>query len=242
MKAYVLVNPANNRLVNDEIPNYPSCLPKYRITYGPNTAMGITAPEWYKNNLKGNKPKSVKDAGYCAYLGHLKGLLMHLSTNPKEDLLILEDDVRFYSKFNEYFKNFMNMVPSNWDAIYIDGWPKSNIGTEVAPNVIKVKKAYGLSCIILKASTVKLLVDAITEGGSKFGLQVDVALAELIGDGTITAYMPIIKFAYQKKCKSEHFNAIRDRNKGSYRYFNYININGDLVSNSDEDLKRYEDK
>ena len=70
LKAYVLVNPHNNRLTDNKIQNYPECLPEYRVVFGPSIEDGIVAPVWYN---QGTSP-DVNNRGYCAYLGHFNAI------------------------------------------------------------------------------------------------------------------------------------------------------------------------
>ena len=178
LKAYVLVNPHNNRLTDNKIQNYPECL---------------------------------------------------------------EDDVAFDPNFNEYYQNFIKMVPDDWDAIYFGGMPTEDAPIEVSPNVLRPGCIVGLECTILRNSMARYLLGVLTFSGRKRITQVDVTLAHLSKGKVIKVYMPVIKIAHQVAGYSAHFNKVdTDRNSGSFRYFDYIDINGEKRHNSDEDLKRYE--
>lgn len=243
MKAYVLVNPANNRLVDNKIPNYPSCLPDYKVIYGYNSSMSIPLPHWFVN---GGRSQSVRVRlnGYCAYLGHLQGLLSHRDNYPDEDLLILEDDVTFDSNFEEYYKNFMSRVPDDWDAIYLGGWPvpQPPLPKEVAPGVIHPYRMHGLECAILRPSAVNKLLDVILPDYRKDIYQVDVTLANLNASGVIKTYMPLVHIASQGRGFSAHLDRHINRDTGRWRYFTYIALDGTLKNNKDSDLDIYKDK
>lgn len=242
MKAYVLVNPANNRLVDGKIPNYPSCLPDYKVIYGYCSNMGIKLPNWFVNGGRSQSAK-VRLNGYCAYLGHLQGLLSHMDNYPEEDLLIMEDDVEFDHNFEEYYKNFMAMVPDDWTAIYIGGWPVArSLPKEVVPGVIKPSRMHGLECAILKPEAIKKVLNTIMPDGRRDIYQVDVTIANLNAAGAITTYMPLVHIASQGRGYSAHLDRHINRDIGDWRYFNYIALDGTVKRNQDSDLELYKNK
>lgn len=239
MRAYVLVNPLNNRLKDNKIPGYPTCLPEYAVIYGPTSDMGITPYERYRNgSINTRQSYDVCCSGYCAYLGHLKALLSHLDNYPDEDLLIMEDDVQFNKNFDTYYKNFMKKVPDDWDAIYFGGWCRGT-AAEVVPDVLKLTGIHGLECTLLRAPTVKLLVNELIPTKNKGGRQVDITLSEMTSANSITTYRPIVPFAMQPPNYSAH---IKKRINRTRHYFEkYINIEGKLIASSSNDYDRYKD-
>ena len=53
-------------------------------------------------------------------LSHKK-IIQYSYINNLSNICILEDDVVFKNNFHEDFKRFINMVPNNWDMIYLCG-------------------------------------------------------------------------------------------------------------------------
>lgn len=242
MKAYVLVNPANNRLINGKIPNYPKSLPEYKVIYGINKHSGILLPEWFMNAARDYQSSTIKLNGYCAYLGHLIGLLSHLDNYPDEELLILEDDVVFDKNFDEYYRNFRKMVPDDWEVLNLGGWPKAGGPIEVVPNVVLHKRVYGLECVILKPSAIQKLVALLLPDYKRKIMQVDVQIAELSAATKLKVYSPITRFAHQQTGFSAHFERLTRRASITVSYPVYTDINGNKVQASANDLKRYKDK
>lgn len=239
MKAYVLVNPVNNRLLDNKIPTYPSCLPDYKIINGFTASMNIDTPGWFRESY-GERQKRH----YCALLGHIRGILSHYDNYPDEELLVMEDDVVFEPKFDEYYRNFMKMVPDDWDAIYFGGWFSSGVPKEVVPNVLSARNCmlHGAECILLSPKLVAKLHDKYSHASNEIRKQFDNELAHWAKKGYINSYKAIGNMAHQAIGFSAISQRLTDHNCVRYSTFNYIDINNEPAVASAEDLKRYEDK
>lgn len=244
MKAYVLVNPNNNRLVDNKIPTYPSILPKYSVIYGPTADTITEIPDWYIEYH--GCPEIKRRNGYCAYLGHTNAIIDHYKNYPNEPLLVMEDDVEFIPNFNEYYSNFMKMVPDNWDAIYLGGWySKSSRPVEKVPNVLKPSSLgyiFGAECIILSPKLIKLLDSYLKYTPITERLQFDGMLACWSKKNIINTYSPIVMFAHQKPGFSAVAGKIMDRDCNINNFTTYIAINNTLRTANKADLARYRDK
>ena len=242
MKAYVLVNPNNNRLVDNKIPTYPSILPTYDIVFGPTSDTVGPVPDWYIEHH--GCRDAIRKRGYCAYVGHMTAICNHYAKYPDEDLLVMEDDVVFEPNFNEYYRNFMKMVPQNCDAIYFGGWYFDNTPTEIVPNVLKPdNKGYifGAECILLNSRLIKLIVTYYNAPVVDDRVQFDSMLANWTKNNIIKTYTPITMFAHQSAGFSAVLNRTIDRDCNKNNIVNYYSIDGNILTSSKEDLKRYKD-
>ena len=242
-KAYVLVNPYNNRLVDNKIPTYPSCLPEYDVRWGYTLDDNLDVPNWYREH-RGCRDNEKRKRGYCAFLGHMHSIEAHYKKYPNANLIIMEDDVEFDPNFNEYYANFMKMVPDDWDAIYFGGWYGKGNPDEVVPNVLKVNitcRLYGAECILLHARLVKRLVDFLHGEDHAPGLQLDGTLADWAQQDIIKTYTPITTFAHQQICFSAIANKITDRNCSRHSVVEYKSLDGTNKISSNDDLFRYRD-
>jgi len=91
--------------------------------------------------------------------------IFEISKNKDGDsLIIIEDDCVFSKDFNEYLKNFMESVPSDWDMLYFGGNHNTHMGTEnpekINEFVVKVSNTYSAHCVVLKKD---LFFDFINE-------------------------------------------------------------------------------
>lgn len=96
--------------------------------------------------------------------GQLGCLLSHKKTiqysyiNNLSNICILEDDVVFKNNFHEDFKRFINMVPNNWDMIYLCG--NNFIGLNKINNfVYKTNGTLTTSSYIVKNTIYKDILD-----------------------------------------------------------------------------------
>ena len=242
MKAYVLHTVGSDRLVDGKIPTYPSCLPDYAIVESVTPKMGIRAPSKFVDTCVGTN-QHLLDIGWCIYVSHYMGMLDQHSKHPDEDLLIMEDDVVFEPKFDEYYSNFMKMVPDDWDVIYFGGTPRRYKPTEVVPNVLRPRLIVGTECYMCRPKAVEHLLKRYENLKSRVLEPSDVVVTRAFEHGDLNVYMPIIKFAHQyDNGYSIHSDRQVCLNTGRFRNFNYVGLDGQDHLNSDEDLHRYEDK
>ena len=243
MKVYVLTTKINSRLVDGKLHNYPDSLPTYKVMYGPTVHDGdITIPKWYRDAAS-VKNDRILLPNYCCYLGHINIIKYHYNNYPNESLLLLEDDVVFEPEFDTYYKNFMEMVPDDWDVINFGGRTvfndsnKNSGYVEVKPNVLKLCNMYGTECILFSPKFVKTLVDYYITGPEIPRHSTDYTIGQWAKEGKINAYRPIYTFAYPK----DGFSFIQQKNRSysNSRNIKYINITGNVVSNSKGDLARY---
>ena len=237
LKAYVLTIPQSKRLVDGKIAGYPSILPEPNVVYGYTVADGIKAPDWFRSSkdVKHNN-YSFRNNNYCVYISHRKAIREHFEKYPDSPLLIMEDDVAFEPNFNEYYTNFIKLVPDDWDAIYFGGW-HYNRPKEVKPDVLRGSAIFGLECAILSPKLIIRLLDYLNdESGHKD--QVDNILGQWMAN-SINAYSPIYRFAYQKPGYSFNYNKQFTTDHWRYNCLSYITVNGNLWCSTPNDLARY---
>ena len=243
LKAYVLTNRLNSRLIDNKIPNYPSILPDYTVVHGPVSEDGIVVPPWYKEGIWYDKvtpevAEIIKN-GFCCYLGHSNAIKYHYEKFPDSPLLVLEDDVAFIPNFSVCFNKFIKLVPNDWDAIYIGGHPGKNDEqhyVEVSNNLLLAGHIHGLECTILSPKLIKKLVDYFNDT-SEDKYQVDGILAIWSENRIIKAYTPITPFAYQKPSFSTITRTHRDYTNALN--FNYTDLNGAIALSTPHSIYKY---
>lgn len=230
MKAYLLTVKGNGRLIDGKLPFYPSVFPDYRVVYATTPANGVIIPNWFK---RADKSKSASRS-WCCYLSHLNLFREHLNKYPDDDLLALEDDVRFLPGFDICYKNFINRVPDDWGAIWFGGFHLDK-PTEVVPGVLKCSNMANTECILINHKLLPTVVQLLESEHTKNPWQDRVVFSS---SSVMPHYAPLRPFAWQQ---DKMYSDIQHRivNHGHEFNFDYIDINGDTVKSSERSLLVY---
>lgn len=227
MKAYVITLRNSNRLQNGKIAGYPKCLPEPEVVYG-------ESREEHTEPIPFFSKKSDHPETWLCALGKIKVMQHHLETHPDEDLLLMEDDVRFSPIFDEVYDKFMSMVPDDWAMIFFGGYhyktPK-----EVVPGVLRCCGVYGNECFLIRADRVKDVLAAFLDiPWSENGCDTEISTKM----DKLPSYSPIGFFAGQ----DGGYSYICGRNVwrwGISTEFTYADKMGNIVSARPEDYLRY---
>lgn len=169
--------------------------------------------EFNKHNLKvkrfnafdGKELKSFPrlNAGQVGAIYSHRGIIQHAKNNNIDNILILEDDVKFDENINQKFSSIYERVPDNWDVILFGGnhsgnnpWSKGTL-TEVADNVFRVTYSLALHCYAVKSTVYDLAIDALFKMNSTN----DALFAEI--QGKINCYIIRPHLAWQRPSFSD---------------------------------------
>ena len=104
------------------------------------------------------KSLSVEDLNNFLDLGNMGLINTHIKILEEsiregyENILLLEDDVYFTPEILKY-KEYLDLVPSDWDMIYFGGNHNLHMGAQlnkINEKVAKLHSTYGLQCIVVK--------------------------------------------------------------------------------------------
>lgn len=229
----VVLTLKNSHRLDRGIVTYPKFLPSYDIFYGIKPGdPDSEPPDWYldyKEYYTGHKLKST----YCCYMSKLKCFdNFHKNNKDNKHLLFLEDDVAFLRFFEPAFKNFMSIVPDDWDMISFGG-SHYKLPHEVTPNVLRATCMWGSECLLINARFFDKLIE---EFGNikKYNNNSDMVLqSDLIG----TVYTPLTRFATQL----DGYSYITDTYKNTSRYntFDYIDTAGNIKQATNALIYKY---
>jgi GR25 family glycosyltransferase involved in LPS biosynthesis len=98
--------------------------------------------------------------------------------NPKDNILIIEDDCIFVDNFNLRLSEYMEHVPENWDMLYFGANHNYHMGEKTIPvnqNCIKLNNSYSAHCVLIKSHVFEELIFGI----QTFTIENDVMMANL---------------------------------------------------------------
>jgi GR25 family glycosyltransferase involved in LPS biosynthesis len=87
---------------------------------------------WSANNYNFNGEFGVN-------MSQLKALIDGATNNPKNGVIIFEDDVWFLDNTNEILTACVKQLPTDWDVLYLGGTPKEKM-IKFSTNIMKVNK------------------------------------------------------------------------------------------------------
>lgn len=191
MRAYVLTLKGNDRLIDGKLPFYPSCLPDYDLVYAVTPKDELHIPRWYL--LRNTTRFRVRT--WCCWQSKLKIFKKHLAKYPTEDLLFMEDDVRFLPGFDVCYKSFMDIVPDDWGIIWFGG-KHLDAPKEVKPGVLKCSKMCNSECILIRSTLLPKLVSMLESEQ-----QADCCWSDQVISASreyMPHYAPLRQFAWQQ--------------------------------------------
>ena len=232
MKAYVLTIKGNGRLVDGRLPSYPATLPPYELVYATTTKDNIVIPTWYRNCARFEPyPRT-----WCCWISKLKLIKEHINKYPDEDLLLLEDDVRFLPGFDVCYTSFMSKVPEDWGIIWLGGRHLST-PREVVPGVLLCGKMCNTECTIMRSTELPAIVSALESEHSSDGLYWSDQVISSLRD-TAPHYAPIRQFAWQQPGLISTIMQSPTSSENVFN-FNYIDINNKINISTDKELLIY---
>lgn len=132
-----------------------------------------------------------------------RGVIEKAKEKNLDNVLILEDDVKFCDDVNHKFSTIYERIPQDWDVILFGGnhvgnnpWAKGNM-SKVAENVYKVTHSLALHCYAVKNTVYDLAINAF----SKMSDTNDALFAEIQKD--INCYIIRPHLAWQRPSYSD---------------------------------------
>lgn len=109
------------------------------------------------------------NSGQVGALYSHMGILQYAKDNDLNNILILEDDVKFDDNVNEKFSEIFNRIPTDWDVILFGGnhagnnpWSKGKL-IEVSKNVFRVSYSLALHCYAVKNTVYDIAIDVLSK-------------------------------------------------------------------------------
>jgi GR25 family glycosyltransferase involved in LPS biosynthesis len=132
-----------------------------------------------------------------------RGVIQYAKNNKLDNILILEDDVKFDESLNQKFSVISHNIPDDWDVILFGGnhvannpWAKGTL-TFVADNIFKVTYSLALHAYAIKNT----VYDKAIETLSKMNNTNDALFAEIQED--INCYIIRPHLAWQRPSYSD---------------------------------------
>jgi len=117
-------------------------------------------------------------------------------------ILVMEDDVYFTDKFNE-FEEYMSKVPNNWDMLFIGGnHLYGDTPVRVNDKIVKINHTVAIHCLAIKNT----IFDVIIEVAERRMKQIDAYYADLQKGYNSYSFTPNMALQY------EDFSDIQNRN------------------------------
>lgn len=127
--------------------------------------------------------------------------------DPKENILIIEDDCVFVEDFNQKLSEYVSYVPEDWDMLYFGANHNYHMGektTTVNEKCIKLNHSYSAHCVLIKSHVFEELIFGI----QTFTIQNDVMMANL--QKKYNAYSSVPNLTSQLPNFSDIENEIKD--------------------------------
>jgi GR25 family glycosyltransferase involved in LPS biosynthesis len=152
------------------------------------------------NNLE---PVPGLNGGQVGAIYSHRGILEYARNCKLDNILVLEDDVKFDENINQKFYDIFEGIPNDWDVILFGGnhvgnnpWSKGNL-IEISENVFKVTYSLALHCYAVKNTVYDLAIDAL----SKMNNTNDALFAEI--QSQINCYIIRPHLAWQRPSYSD---------------------------------------
>ena len=153
-------------------------------------------------NLEGIEHNKTLLKGELGILETHINLIKEAKENKYDTILVMEDDVYFTNKFNE-FDQYMNSVPNDWDMVFIGGnHLYGNPPVSVNEKIIKLNHTVAIHCIAIKHT----IFDAVIEVTKRRMKQIDGYYADLQKGYNSYSFTPNMALQY------EDFSDIQNRN------------------------------
>jgi len=148
-------------------------------------------------------PHSILNPGQVGAIYSHRGIIEKAKERNLDNILILEDDVKFTDNVNNKFSELYNNIPEDWDVILFGGnhsgnnpWSKGEL-TFVANNIFRVSYSLALHCYAVKNTVFDKTIDAL----SKMNNTNDALFAEIQKD--INCYIIRPHLAWQRPSYSD---------------------------------------
>lgn len=112
---------------------------------------------------------SILNPGQVGAIYSHRGVIQKAKKKSLENILILEDDVKFDENINEKFSDIFPRIPSDWDIILFGGnhvgnnpWAKGQL-VKIDENVFRVTHSLALHCYAVKNTIYDLVIDTLSK-------------------------------------------------------------------------------
>jgi len=78
-----------------------------------------------------------------------------------KNFLLLEDDIEFYYKFNDYLGDVMSQLPNDWDCFWFSGNSVFANLTKTSDNIYKTSGTVCLHCTAFKNTSYDLIINEL---------------------------------------------------------------------------------
>jgi GR25 family glycosyltransferase involved in LPS biosynthesis len=109
------------------------------------------------------------NAGQLGAIYSHRGIIQKAKDRNLDNILILEDDVKFSDDVNNQFSEIYSRIPDDWDVILFGGnhvgnnpWARGEMRL-IADNVFKVSHSLALHCYAVKNTVYDMAIDALSQ-------------------------------------------------------------------------------